>query len=94
MLEKWKPGWAPSVCDIKNRGYMGSRSNLEYLLKVWRDVESIQPHEPAPDMDVSEPVRDPDPGHISSVMAAALRMKPRGLVTDHARMVNALKQVS
>lgn len=45
--------------DIKNRGYIGSRSNLERLLKVWREVENIQPDEPPPETDVSEPVRDP-----------------------------------
>lgn len=83
MLEKWQPRWAPSVYDIKNRGYTGSRSNLERLLKVWREVENLQPDEPPPDMDVSEPVRDPDTGHmISSVVAAALCIKPRGLLTD------------
>jgi hypothetical protein len=81
---------------IKNRGYMGSRSNLERLLKVWREVENLQPDEPPPDMDVSEPVRDPDTGHtISSVVAAALSIKPRGLLTDRqAGKVNALKQGS
>lgn len=80
--------------DIKNRGYTGSRSNLERLLKVWREVENLQPDEPPPDMDVSEPVRDPHTGHmISSVVAAALCIKPRGLLTDRqAGKVNALKQ--
>jgi transcriptional regulator with XRE-family HTH domain len=69
--------------DIKNRGYTGSRSNLDRLLKVWREVENIQPDDPPPDVDVSEPVRDPDTGHmISSVVAAALCIKPRGLLTD------------
>jgi hypothetical protein len=82
--------------DIKNRGYTGSRSNLERLLKVWRETENIQPDEPPPDVDVSEPVRDPETGHmISSVVAAALCIKPRGLLTDRqARKVNALKQGS
>lgn len=82
--------------DIKNRGYTGSRSNLERLLKVWREVENIQLDEPPPEMEVSEPVRDPDTGHmISSVVAAALCIKPRGLLTDRqARKVNALKQGS
>lgn len=96
MLEKWKPGWAPSVLRYQNRGYTGSRSNLERLLKVWREVENIQPDEPPPDMDVSEPVRDPDTGHmISSVVAAALCIKPRGPLTDRqAGKVNALKQGS
>ncbi|ENN86434.1 Putative Transposase [Rhizobium freirei PRF 81] len=79
-----------------HRGYTGSRSNLERLLKVWRAVENIQLDEPPPEMDVSEPVRDPDTGHmISSVVAAALCIKPRDLLTDRqARKVNALKQGS
>ncbi|MDX0432827.1 ISL3 family transposase [Sinorhizobium medicae] len=82
--------------DIKNRGYTGSRSNLERLLKVWREVENLQSDEPPPDVDVSEPVRDPHTGHmISSVVAAALCIKPRGLLTDRqAGKVNALKQGS
>lgn len=76
--------------------YTGSRSNLERLWKVWREAENIQPGDSPPDVDVSEPVRDPDTGHmISSVVAAALCIKPRGLLTDRqARKVNALKQDS
>jgi hypothetical protein len=44
----------------------------------------------------SEPVRDPETGHaISPVVAAALCIKPRGLLTDRqARKVDALKQGS
>jgi hypothetical protein len=66
------------------------------LLKVWREVENIQPDEPPPNVDVSKPVCDPDTGHmISSVVAAALCIKPRGLLTDRqARKVNALKDGS
>jgi hypothetical protein len=82
--------------DIKNRGYAGSRSNLERLLKVWREAENIQSDEPPADMDLSEPVRDPDAGHmISSVVAAALCLKPGGRPTDRQpRKVNALKHGS
>ena len=99
LAECWKNGNRVGrhlSYDIKSRGYTGSRSNLERLLKVWRAVENIQPDEPPPDIDVSEPVRDPDTGHmISSVVAAALCIKPRGLLTDRqARKVNALKQGS
>jgi hypothetical protein len=57
--------------DIKNRGYTGSRSNLERLLKVWREVENIQPDEPPLEIDVSEPVRDPETGHMIPPVAAA-----------------------
>lgn len=62
----------------------------------WREVENLQSDEPPPDMDVSEAVRDPDTGHmISSVVAAALCIKPRGRLTDRqAGKVNALKQGS
>ncbi|BCH26838.1 hypothetical protein MesoLjLb_66230 [Mesorhizobium sp. L-8-3] len=44
----------------------------------------------------SGPVRDPDTGHaISPVVAAALYIKPRGLLTPRqARKVDALKQGS
>jgi transposase len=99
LAECWKNGnriGRHLFYDIKNRGYTGSRSNLERLLKVWREAENIQPDEPPPDVDVSEPVRDPETGHmISSVVAAALCIKPRGLLTDRqARKVNALKQGS
>lgn len=63
---------------------------------MWREAENIQSDEPPLEMDVSEPVRDPDTGHmISSTVAAALCIKPRGLLTDRqARKVNALKQGS
>ncbi|XEN34584.1 transposase (plasmid) [Ensifer sp. WSM1721] len=82
--------------DIKNRGYTGSRANLERLLKVWRDAEKVQPDDTPPEEFDSEPVRDPDTGHIiSSVVAAALCIKPRGLLTDRqARKVDTLKQGS
>ena len=43
-----------------------------------------------------EPLRDPETGHaISPVVAAALCIKPRGLLTERqARKVDALKQGS
>lgn len=82
--------------DIKHRGYTGSFSNLERLLKTWRHAERPQVDEiPLAELG-SEPVRDPDTGHaISSVVAAALCIKPRGLLTArHKRKVDALKQGS
>ncbi|WP_446686530.1 ISL3 family transposase [Phyllobacterium trifolii] len=82
--------------DIKNRGYTGSRSNLERLLKVWRDAEKGQPDDISTEERALEPVRDPDTGHvISSVIAAALCIKPRGQLTNRqARKVDALKKGS
>ncbi|TDQ18052.1 hypothetical protein DEV91_12665 [Phyllobacterium brassicacearum] len=53
-------------------------------------MDDISTEERAP-----EPVRDPDTGHvISSVIAAALCMKPRLLTNRQARKVDALKKGS
>ncbi|SCB24003.1 Transposase [Rhizobium miluonense] len=82
--------------DLKIRGYTGCRSNLERLLKVWREAEQNLPDDVFMEANTSDPVRDPDTGHaISSVVAAALCIKPRGLLTDRqARKVDALKNGS
>jgi transposase len=82
--------------DLKNRGYLGSRSNLERLLQVWRNAENVQPELPQPEVKVQNPVRDPDTGHvISADTVAALCIKPRNMLTNRqARKVDALKQGS
>lgn len=67
--------------DIKNRGYTGSRSNPERLLKVWREAENIQPDDPPSDVHVSEPVRDPDAGHA---LQRHLAQQEFGGIDDHA----------
>lgn len=74
--------------------YTGSRSNLERLLKVWRAAEKRQPDHISTQERAPEAVRDPDTGHvISSVIAAALCMKPRGLLTyQQAKKVDTLKK--
>lgn len=89
--------------DIKQRGYTGSFSNLERLLPSWRRAErtgedsaspaSIIRHQPARD---AVPIQDPATGHvISPVVAAALCMKARGMLTiNQARKVDVLKQGS
>ncbi|NRQ19007.1 hypothetical protein BHMPCIPO_06274 [Ensifer sesbaniae] len=71
--------------DIKQRGYTGSFSNLERLLASW--------HQPGRD---AVPIRDPETGAvISPIVAAALCMKPRSMLTiSQARRVDALKQGS
>ena len=82
--------------DVKQRGYTGSFSNLERLLGAWRRAERERVDD-VPSMALSlGPVRDPDTGHaISPVVAAALCIKPRGLLTPRqARKVDALKQGS
>lgn len=69
--------------DVRNRGYTGSRSNLERLLKEWRCSETRQHRDVTVDIPVSDPVRDPDTGHkISADIAAALCMKPRGKLSE------------
>lgn len=82
--------------DVKQRGYTGSFANLERLLGAWRRAEREQADDiQAPALNL-DPVRDPDTGHaISPVVAAALCIKPRGLLTGRqARKVDALKQGS
>ena len=81
---------------VRHQGYTGSRSNLERLLKEWRATGNTNPDVAPIDAQISEPVRDPDTGHmISSMVAAALCMKPRGKLTAcQARKVDALKQGS
>ncbi len=78
--------------DLKNRGYTGSRSNLERLLQVWRQAENVRPEVPPPEVEVPDPVRDPETGHvISADTVAALCIKPRSLLTTRqARKVDAL----
>jgi transposase len=80
--------------DVKQRGYTGSFANLERLLGAWRRAEGEQADDIPPSAFNLEPVRDPETGHaISPVVAAALCIKPRGLLTGRqARKVDALKQ--
>lgn len=94
LVQCWKDG---NRCgrhlfhDVKKRGYTGSFANLERLLGAWRRAER-EPDDDIPSTALSlEPVRDPDTGHaISPVVAAALCIKPRGLLTDRqARKVDA-----
>ncbi|MBP2563404.1 hypothetical protein J2T08_006142 [Neorhizobium galegae] len=96
-----------SACEWSRICWAKDRSSSDHLIVDPTDgtvaaaakftmPENLQPEEPLPDMDVSEPVRDPDTGHmILSVVAAALCIKPRGRLTDRqAGKVNALKQGS
>lgn len=80
--------------DLKNRGYTGSRPNLERLLKEWRNPEQHKLNEEPLELPVFEPVRDPDTGRkISSDLAATLCIKPRSKLSEsQARKVEALKR--
>ena len=77
--------------EVKARGYTGNFSNLERLLAKWRPPTRNAP-QPAPTI---APVRAFDPatgGLISPIIAAALCIKPRGLLTnDQAAKVDVLK---
>ena len=99
LAECWKNGNRNGrhlFHDVRNQGYTGSRSNLERLLKEWRGTPNPKSDEPPIELQVSQPVRDPETGHmISAMVAAALCMKPRGKLTENqARKVDALKQGS
>jgi len=82
--------------DVKQRGYTGSFANLERLLGAWRRAERGQTDEVPPTALKSEPVRDSETGHaISPVVAAALCIKPRNLLTERqVKKVDVLKQGS
>ncbi len=82
--------------DLKNRGYTGSRPNLERLLKEWRNPEPPPVNDEPVEVPIFEPVRDPESGHrISSDLAATLCIKPRSKLSEsQARKVEALKRGS
>lgn len=88
--------------DVKQRGYTGSFSNLERLLGSWRRADKpTDGPAPAEAKRVQtvlshDPVRDPDSGNvISPVVAAALCIKPRGMLTaQQARKVDVLTRGS
>jgi hypothetical protein len=61
-------------------GNTGSFANLERLLGRWRPAERRPYNDVLPVSSKLEPVRDPDIGH--QVLAAALCIKPQGLLTD------------
>ncbi|HML15528.1 MAG TPA: transposase, partial [Bryobacteraceae bacterium] len=77
--------------EIKARGYTGSFSNLERLLAKWRNPKR-KVARPAPPILEMKTV-DPATGRlISPIVAAALCVKPRGLLTaNQATRVDALK---
>ena len=77
--------------EIKAHGYTGSFSNLERLLAKWRTPKRkvARPPLPVP----RTPALDPATGRlISPMVAAALCVKPRGLLTSaQAAKVDAMK---
>ncbi len=87
--------------EIQQRGYQGSRSNMERLLGKWRGAEHAA-HAPTPIVSpviaTALPLRAIDPATgwaISPIVGAALCIKPRGLLTARqAAKVGALKNAS
>ncbi|MEK8091019.1 ISL3 family transposase [Methylocystis sp. IM3] len=78
--------------EIKARGYTGSFSNLERLLAKWRNPKR-KTTRTAPIAPRTQPL-DPATGRsISPIVAAALCIKPRGLLTvNQAAKVDAMKK--
>ena len=78
--------------EIKARGYTGSFSNLERLLAKWRNPKrkTVKTASTVP----NPPPVDPATGRsISPIVAAALCIKPRGLLTaNQAAKVDAMKK--
>ena len=91
--------------EIQQRGYRGSRSNMERLLGKWRSAEhkALAPITTLtltvpPVITTALPLRAIDPATgwaISPIVGAALCIKPRGLLTPRqAVKVAALKSAS
>ncbi len=77
--------------EIKARGYTGSFSNLERLLAKWRNPRRkvARPELPAPKAQSVDPATGRS---ISPIVAAALCIKPRGMLTSAQEAnVDALK---
>lgn len=96
MLERWKSLRSASFPRRQAAWIQRQLSNLERLLGAWRRAEKPANSDPSSGAFSTGPVRDPDNGHaISPVIAAALCIKPRGLLTrQQAGRVDALKQGS
>ena len=94
LLRRWADGCVRGrrlFQEIKARGYTGSFSNLERLLAKWRNPKR-KVARPAPPALRAQAV-DPATGRlISPIVAAALCVKPRGLLThSQEAKVDALK---
>ena len=78
--------------EVKARGYTGSFSNLERLLAKWRNPNRKKVKTAS--AVTKPPPLDPATGRsISPIVAAALCIKPRGLLTaNQAAKVDAMKK--
>ncbi len=94
LLRRWSEGCLRGrrlFQEIKARGYTGSFSNLERLLAKWRNPKRkvARPAPPAPRASAVDPATGRP---ISPIVAAALCVKPRGMLTSaQAAKVDALR---
>jgi hypothetical protein len=97
LSRRWAEGCTTGrdlLPEIKCLGYTGSLSQLERLLTQWRHVgHAMAADAPAAATGI---LSDPTTGQlVSPIVAAALCIKPRGLLTEpQAAKVNAFKTMS
>ncbi len=106
VLEYLKRRWAEGCThgrhlfwEIKHRGYQGSYSHLQKLLAEWRSAsDEGRPLPERQPIAAAAEVRAVDPStgwQLSPITAAALCLKPRGLLTpSQVLKVEALKHAS
>lgn len=97
LLRRWAEGCTSGrdlLPEIKCLGYTGSPSHLERLLSQWR--RAGRPAGFDGPMTNTTMLRDPLTGNlVSPIVAAALCIKPRGLLTEaQAAKVDAFKAAS
>ena len=97
LSRRWAEGCTTGrdlLPEIKCLGYTGSLSQLERLLTQWRHVgHAMAANAPAA---ATGMLSDPTTGQlVSPIVAAALCIKPRGLLTEpQAARINAFKTMS
>jgi len=97
LSQRWVEGCTTGrdlLPEIKCLGYTGSLSQLEHLLTQWRHAGRAAVID-APEVTAGT-LTDPSTGQlVSPIVAAALCIKPRGLLTEpQADKVNAFKTMS
>jgi hypothetical protein len=97
LSQRWAEGCTTGrdlLPEITCRGFTGSLSQLERLLTQWRRAR--HPAIVAAPNTTAGTLRDPSTGHmVSPIVAAALCIKPRGLLTKpQAAKVDAFKTMS
>ena len=94
LRDRWTAGERNVRClfrEVREQGFTGCYSRLAAFVAPWRQKAEKKPTPPSP---VGALPLDPRTGGvISPIVAAALCIKPRGLLTPHrAEKVDILKQ--